>query len=175
VTIGLVLPLAFTETPDKLKRDEVPEGHRLRELLAETRKSGAATALTLKRLNPESVEELAGQAMPGGETLGPRLSDETEGWPLFLTEYLAAVEKGELDLGDDTWTLPGGVQDLLKVVVRFRRARGEERQQIKWVAYAVTLFAFAVVVVSVWPSLDGSIVGSALFLDICTDDKQCQA
>ena len=46
--------------------------------------------------------------------LGPRLSDETEGLPLFLTEYLAAIEKGELDLGDDAWTLPGGVQDLLK-------------------------------------------------------------
>jgi hypothetical protein len=153
VTIGLVLPLAFTEKLDKLKRDEVPEGYRLRELLAETRRSGAATALTLKRLNPESVEELVGQAMSGGETLGPRLSDETEGWPLFFTEYLAVVEKGELDLGDGMWTLPGGVQDLLKVVVRFRRARGEERQQIKWVAYAVTLFAFAVVVVSVWPRL----------------------
>jgi len=46
--------------------------------------------------------------------LGPRLSDETEGLPLFLAEYLAAVEKGELDLGDDTWSLPGGVQDLLR-------------------------------------------------------------
>lgn len=60
MTIGPVLPLVFTETPDKLERDEVPQGHRLRELLAETRRSGAATALTLKRLNPESVEELVG-------------------------------------------------------------------------------------------------------------------
>jgi hypothetical protein len=49
-------------------------------------------------------------------------------------------------------------------LVRFRRARGEERQQIKWVAYGVAVFAFAVVVVSVWPSLDGSVVGGALFL-----------
>ncbi|MBA2713215.1 MAG: hypothetical protein H0U55_06635, partial [Rubrobacteraceae bacterium] len=40
--------------------------------------------------------------------------------------------------------------------VRFRRARGEERQQIKWVAYGVTVFALAVIVTSVWPSLDGS-------------------
>lgn len=30
-------------------------------------------------------------------------------------------------------------------------------------------------VVSVWPSLDGTIVGSALFLDIRTDDDQGQA
>jgi predicted ATPase len=46
--------------------------------------------------------------------LGTRLSDETEGLPLFLTEYLTAVEKGELDVGDEAWTLPGGVQDLLR-------------------------------------------------------------
>ena len=96
------------------RAEEVPEGHRLRKLLAETRRSGAATSLPLKRLSPESVEELVGQAVPNPGTLGPRLSDETEGLPLFLTEYLAAVEKGELDPGDDSWTLPGGVQDLLK-------------------------------------------------------------
>jgi predicted ATPase/DNA-binding SARP family transcriptional activator len=96
------------------RAEEVPEGHRLRELLAETRRSGLATTLTLQRLGPDSVEELVGQAVPGAGTLGPRLTDETEGLPLFLTEYLAAVEKGELDVGDDTWILPGGVQDLLK-------------------------------------------------------------
>ena len=96
------------------RAEDVPEGHRLRELLAETRRSGEATALTLERLSPASVEELVGRAAPDAVMLGPRLSDETEGLPLFLAEYLAAVEKGELDLGDDTWTLPGGVQDLLK-------------------------------------------------------------
>jgi predicted ATPase/DNA-binding SARP family transcriptional activator len=96
------------------RAEDVPERNRLRELLAETRRSGAATALTLKRLSPKSVEELVGGAVPDAAMLGPRLSDETEGLPLFLAEYLAAVEKGELELGDDTWTLPGGVQDLLK-------------------------------------------------------------
>lgn len=48
--------------------------------------------------------------------------------------------------------------------VRFRRVRGEERQQIKWVAYGVALFAFAVIAVTVWPSLDRSALGSVLFL-----------
>jgi predicted ATPase len=52
--------------------------------------------------------------VPGAGMLGTRLSDETEGLPLFLTEYLTAVEKGELDPGDEAWTLPGGVQDLLR-------------------------------------------------------------
>jgi predicted ATPase/DNA-binding SARP family transcriptional activator len=96
------------------RMEGVPEGTRLRELLAGARRSGTATVLTLERLSPESVEELVGNAVPDAVMLGPRLSDETEGLPLFLAEYLAAVEKGELDLGDDTWTLPGGVQDLLR-------------------------------------------------------------
>jgi predicted ATPase/DNA-binding SARP family transcriptional activator len=100
------------------RAEDVTERHRLRELLAETRRSRMATALTLERLSPESVEELVGQAVPAANTLGQRLSDETEGLPLFLTEYLAAVEKGELDLGNDAWTLPRGVQDLLKTRLR---------------------------------------------------------
>ena len=96
------------------RAEDVPEGHRLRELLAGARRSGSATALTLKRLSPASVEELVGRAAPGAVMLGPRLIEETEGLPLFLAEYLAALEKGDLDFEDDTWTLPGGVQDLLK-------------------------------------------------------------
>ena len=100
------------------RAEEVHEGHRLRELLAEARRSGRATTLTLRRLDPASVEELVehvvGHAGPEAGMLGPRLSDETEGLPLFLTEYLTAVEKGELDVGEKAWTLPGGVQDLLR-------------------------------------------------------------
>jgi len=53
---------------------------------------------------------------------------------------------------------------ILAFFVRFRRAQGEERQQIKWVAYGVAVFALAVIVASAWPSLDGSLVGGALFL-----------
>ena len=90
------------------------EGHRLRELLAETRRSGRSMTLTLERLGQASVEELVGHALPGAGMLGSRLSDETEGLPLFLTEYLTAIEKGGLDPGDEAWTLPGGVQDLLR-------------------------------------------------------------
>ncbi|HYZ05868.1 MAG TPA: AAA family ATPase [Rubrobacter sp.] len=96
------------------RAEEVHEGHRLRQLLAEARRSGRATTLTLQRLDRASVEELVGHAVPGAGMLGTRLSEETEGLPLFLTEYLAAVEKGELDVGEEAWTLPGGVQDLLR-------------------------------------------------------------
>ncbi|HYQ82908.1 MAG TPA: AAA family ATPase, partial [Rubrobacter sp.] len=100
------------------RAEDVHQVHRLRELLAEARRSGRAMTLTLERLSPASVQELVGYAvgyaLPGAGMLGTRLSDETEGLPLFLTEYLTAVEKGELDPGDEAWTLPGGVQDLLR-------------------------------------------------------------
>jgi len=96
------------------RAEEVPERHPMRDLFAEARRSGVATSLTLDRLSPDSVVELVGRIVPNAGMLGPRLGDETEGLPLFLTEYLTAIEKGELDVGEDTWTLPGGVQDLLK-------------------------------------------------------------
>jgi hypothetical protein len=60
--------------------------------------------------------------------------------------------------------VPISVALISSFVVRFRRARGDERQQIKWVAYGVALFTLAIVVVSIWPSLDRSVVGSVLFL-----------
>ncbi len=52
----------------------------------------------------------------------------------------------------------------IALFVRYRRARGGERQQIKWVAYAAAMLTVAFVIVSVFPSLDGSALGGALFL-----------
>jgi predicted ATPase/DNA-binding SARP family transcriptional activator len=108
------------------RTQEVHEVQRLRELLAQARRSGRAMTLTLERLGPAFVEELVGHAVPGAGMLGTRLSDETEGLPLFLTEYLTAVEKGELDPRDEAWTLPGGVQDLLRTrLLRVGEAAGQ--------------------------------------------------
>ena len=98
--------------------EEVTEDHRLRGLLAETRRSGVATVLGLGRLDSDSVRELVTRSLgdvaedPG--SLVSRLGGETEGLPLFLSEYLAALAGGELDAGEESWALPGGVQDLLK-------------------------------------------------------------
>ena len=98
--------------------EEVPEGHRLRGLLAEARRSGKATVLGLGRLDPASVRELVehalGDAAEDAGSLVSRLGGETEGLPLFLSEYLTSVAEGKLNVGDAAWALPGGVQDLLK-------------------------------------------------------------
>ncbi len=115
------------------RAEEVPVKHRLRELLAEARRSNAATALTLGRLDPTAVEELVRRVV-GRSDVGPRLTDETEGLPLFLTEYLAAVDKGELDAGDEAWSMPGGVQNLLRGRLR---AVGETAGQVLTAAAVV--------------------------------------
>jgi DNA-binding SARP family transcriptional activator len=96
--------------------EEVSEGHRLRGLLAEARRSGRAAVLKLGRLDPEAVRELVGRTLGEEDSgaLAPRLGGETEGLPLFLTEYLAAVTNGELDPRSEAWALPGGVHDLLR-------------------------------------------------------------
>ena len=50
------------------------------------------------------------------------------------------------------------------LVLRFRQATGEERQQIKWVAYAAAVLGTAITVVTIWPDLEGSVAGTVLFL-----------
>ena len=50
------------------------------------------------------------------------------------------------------------------LAVRFRRGSLRERQQIKWVIYAVSVLVAAIVIVSAWPNLDGTIAAGALFL-----------
>ena len=58
-----------------------------------------------------------------------------------------------------------GLLPFVALFVRYRRAVGEEeRQPFKWVAYAVALFTGAIVVVSLWPPLDGSLTGLVLFM-----------
>jgi DNA-binding SARP family transcriptional activator len=95
-------------------RDEqVPAGHRLRGLLAEAQRARMATELRLSRLDRAAVEELVESVVGNPDGLGRRLYDETEGLPLFLGEYLAAITSGALSAEDQAWSVPGGVRDLL--------------------------------------------------------------
>jgi predicted ATPase/DNA-binding SARP family transcriptional activator len=95
-------------------RDEqVPPDHHLRGLLTEAQRARLATVLHLSRLDRVAVEELVESVVGDADGLGQRLYDETEGLPLFLGEYLAAITNGALSAEDETWSQPGGVRDLL--------------------------------------------------------------
>jgi len=53
---------------------------------------------------------------------------------------------------------------IVALFLRFRRAYETERQQIKWVLYAAAVLTVSITVVSIWPALDVSRIGTALFL-----------
>ncbi len=100
----------------------VTPGHRLRHLVAEARRSGTGTILSLSRLSRAAVLELVSAVFPAapapgvernGKNLAERLYDETEGLPYFLAEYLALIRRGGPESGPGGWSLPGGVRDLL--------------------------------------------------------------
>ena len=93
--------------------EEVRADHRLRGLLTEVQRDRAATVVRLSRLDQGAVEELVGYVMGEADSLGRRLYEESEGLPLFVGEYLSAITNGSLAAEDPTWSLPGGVRDLL--------------------------------------------------------------
>jgi DNA-binding SARP family transcriptional activator/predicted ATPase len=90
--------------------EDVPAEHRLRALLAEAMRAGAAHPLKLARLQLADVQELI-QALPqpAPASLAHRLFTETEGLPLFITEYLAALP---LQANTD-WPVPASIRELL--------------------------------------------------------------
>ena len=104
------------------REELVPEDHRLRALFAE----GRAKIVRPSRLDRAAVEELVSSA---GRTrdLGPRLYEETEGLPLFLVEYLAAIGGGTVEAEGGAWSLPDGVRGLLHGRLR---ALGETDTQL---------------------------------------------
>ena len=62
------------------------------------------------------------------------------------------------------------VASVISLVMRYRRSRGEERQQIKWIAFAASfvglLYLIAMVFAFVFPSGAWFQVGSPLWLDL---------
>ncbi len=81
----------------------------------------------------------------------------------FGIEILARLP-GPIGAATGVLTLAAILVPVVALVVRFRRARGDERQQIKWVVYAVAMLVAAIVAVNLWPALDPSFAGAALFL-----------
>jgi DNA-binding SARP family transcriptional activator/tetratricopeptide (TPR) repeat protein len=93
------------------RSEGVPPGHRLRALAAELARAGAATLIGLARLDEREVSQLVRSVEPAPPAgLERRIYIETEGLPLFVAEYLAALaQEGDLAEG----ALPRGLHDLL--------------------------------------------------------------
>ncbi|RPI31523.1 MAG: hypothetical protein EHM70_11335 [Chloroflexota bacterium] len=111
------------------RAEQVPGEHRLRNLLAEIQRNGAAYQIQVSRLEPTAVLELVGKCVPGEagliKQLGERLYQETEGLPFFLIEYLAGIAAGRIDLRMDGLSLPNGARDLI-------RSRLKDVQETSW-------------------------------------------
>ncbi len=89
------------------------------------------------------------------------------GFPGFENPFgvgLLASPSGSIGLVTGVLSLAAILAPVAALIVRFRRTRGDERQQIKWVAYAVLVLVVVIVAVNLWPALDPSLVGAALFL-----------
>lgn len=95
---------------------QTPQASRFHHMLATIHRAGRATQIPLPRFGLETIKEFVQAAAPSlapTSELIERLYQETEGLPLFLTEYLTAITHDMLDMNDEHWSLPGGVRDLL--------------------------------------------------------------
>ena len=91
------------------RSEGVPPGHRLRRLATELSRDGAATVVALARLDEGEVAALVGAVRPDAQPeLERRVYIESEGLPLFVAEYLAA-----LGAGAEAESLPGEMRSLL--------------------------------------------------------------
>ncbi|MDP9481064.1 MAG: hypothetical protein M3R38_36265, partial [Actinomycetota bacterium] len=83
----------------------------------------------------------------------------------FGVEAVAGLSSGPVGVLSLPLAVFSALTPFAALFVRYRRAEREEgRQQIKWVAYAVALLTGAIIAVSIWPPLDGTIAGLVLFL-----------
>ena len=94
------------------RSEGVPPGHRLRRLAVDLSRDGRAAIVSPGRLNEDEVATLvqAAYARPSALDLEQRVYLESEGLPLFVAEYLAALHAG---YGRTEETLPPEVRGLL--------------------------------------------------------------
>jgi DNA-binding SARP family transcriptional activator/predicted ATPase len=94
------------------RSEGVPPGHRLRGLATELSRAGTATVVALGRLDRTEVAELVRAVRPREEPeLEQRVYLESEGLPLFVAEYLAALSAGSEPSGA---TVPHEMRGLLE-------------------------------------------------------------
>lgn len=93
------------------RSEEVPYGHRIRRIAAET---DPAESLKVRRLDKSNVAELARLARSeSSPQLERRLYEETEGIPFFVVQYLDSLT-ADVSAPSGTWTTPEGVRELLR-------------------------------------------------------------
>jgi DNA-binding SARP family transcriptional activator len=78
------------------RSEAVPPGHRLRRLAVDLARDGSATIVSPGRLSEDEVGELVQAVQPDAAVpeLAHRVYIESEGLPLFVAEYLAALHAG---------------------------------------------------------------------------------
>lgn len=86
------------------RSEAMPPGHRLRRLTGDLARAGRATIVSPRRLDGGEVARLVRAAHPAGSSpeLEQRVHFESEGLPLFVTEYLAALRGGGEPAGEAT-------------------------------------------------------------------------
>ena len=94
------------------RSEAVPPGHRLRRLAADLARDGRAAIISPGRLSEDQVGGLVQKAHPGSAVPGleRRVYLESEGLPLFVSEYLAALRAGGGQGGEP---MPSEVRSLL--------------------------------------------------------------
>ncbi len=93
--------------------DAVPADHALRALVAAQRRSNAALHLSLEPLAPDAVSVLVATLPDVDDGLAGPLFAETQGLPLLLVAYLAALRDGAWT-GRDEIDLPNPVREILQ-------------------------------------------------------------
>ena len=103
---------------------EIPNGHRLRRLLAESKSEDRAVSISLSRLSEADVGAMLAAApskqpplrsgtagdQPVKMERARRLYAETEGLPFFVVEYVKAMAK---EPQEAPWSMPANVKDVL--------------------------------------------------------------
>ncbi|UCD43094.1 MAG: AAA family ATPase, partial [Chloroflexota bacterium] len=81
---------------------------------------GSGIRLNLSALSPVQAQELIERVVNNDEQLSSvlinRLVEESDGLPIFLVEYLHAIQSGKIsiDLGEEPWPVPSGLRSMLR-------------------------------------------------------------
>ncbi|MFN2525219.1 MAG: BTAD domain-containing putative transcriptional regulator [Actinomycetota bacterium] len=94
-----------------LRSEEVGPEDILRRVLAEAQRAGTAESLAPRRLSADDVAALVAEINPQATGLAPRLFEETEGVPFFISEYLKVAT------AEDEWPIASGVAQLIRTQV----------------------------------------------------------